>query len=285
MSHRARVAVAGAVAAAVVAVAMSTAAWSPGRGGAAGELADLLRRSRPASQFAFDHRGGTRVLDCFLPNRAVTGIVDVDTDMAEFTGPDGQVLARRTRRQALVHRRALVAGAISSEWLAVELPASDEQQAALVRALGADLAGYLLADGLPADGTATARAALDAAAEVERLGTDAAAGPAATGYRITLDDDFAAGSAPATATGAGRPAVMPPLIELWVHDDGAVVRVAVQPTRPDGSTSEPEDGWTLDFGPGRSLPPENPDNVTPIGQVEVGTLRGPSGVAACDVPL
>lgn len=276
------------VAALLVAVLTNLRTGMGDPGGTASELAGRLDRT-PAPRFRFTHRGGgTGVLDCFLPNRELTGSVDLRAGVAVLTGPDGAVLARRRDRRVLLHRSLFTQGAVPTEWLAVDLPTSEEHRAALTRALGADLAGYVLSAGLPSGGTATAEAALDAAADVERLGSTDLGGRTTTGYRITLNrDDFDAAASAATSPALDQDAdVDPPLIDIWIDSRGRVARVAVQPTRRDGSAAEPEGGWTVDYQiPGPPLREIKPTGITLIGDVKVGSLRSSTAAGACEVPL
>ncbi len=276
----------------VVAVAAAAVTiWRPWNDAAAGPADEFARRldRTPVSRFTFTHRGGgTRVLDCFLPNREVTGSVDLRAGVAVVTGPDGTVLARRNDRRVLLHRSLFAQGAVPTEWVAADLPVNDEHRAALARSLGADLAGYVLSTGLPAGGTVIAEAALDAAADVEALGVTDLDGRTATGYRVALNrDDFnAAGSATTSSAVDAGADVDPPLIDTWIDSQGQVVRVAVQPTSPDGGAAEPEGAWTVDYQiPGPPLDEREPTENTPIGEVDAASLRSSAAAGGCEVPL
>lgn len=66
--------------AAIAVAAAAVAAWpADSESSTADELARRLDSVDDPARFSFDHRaGGTRVLDCFLPNRQIGGAVDYD---------------------------------------------------------------------------------------------------------------------------------------------------------------------------------------------------------------
>lgn len=260
--------------------------------GPADQFAKMLTRARDPARFSFEHRaGGTRVLDCFLPNRRVIGSVDADGGVLMVVGANGALRARRTGQRVFLHRSLFREAAVRTPWLELRLPVTVAQRSALVRALGLDLAGYVLAYGLPANGWRTARAALDAAARVERLSSQNLGGGAMVGYRITVGRDpfNAAPSSTPTPSMPGQKQsgpVDPPMIDVWLDGRGDVRRITVRPTRRDGTTAAPEEGWTVDYRiPGPPIPAERVGPSTHIAEVNLASLAPPADLAGCALRL
>lgn len=242
-----------AVAVAVVVAAASLAAvrvLGDGSSSAATTLARRLSEGGDPQRFRFQHQaGGTRVLDCFLPNRAVEGTVDNVAGVAVLRGENGTEVARKSPEGVLLHQSLFAADAIPTPWLSVALPPTDELRAVLTKTLGTELSGYVLVPGLPPSGTATASAALEAAEEVERLGTTTVDDRRTDRYRITVaDDEFAdATSTPTAAADQDGRAVPVPVIDVWVDARDQVVRVTVVAGGSNGSGEETPGGWTIDY--------------------------------------
>ena len=290
LTGRRRGAVAVVVAAAVVLFGLW---WTSGGEprGAADELQRRLARAREPDRFRFVHRsGGTRVLDCFLPNRAISGAVDYNADTLVISDTSGVEIARKTSRRVFLHQSVFAEDAVPTAWLALDLPLGDALHADLKPAVGTHLAGYVFVVGLPPSGKATAMAALDAAEAVELAGTTSIGGRSAVGWRITVDRDKflkESNSANMTATtGEDSEDVQPPAIEVWIDGRNEIVRVAVQPTRPDGSVAEPEGGWTIEYEvPGPVLTDAQPDSFTAIGDVQLDRLTGGRSRRSCELPM
>lgn len=284
-------------AAALVAVVAMVAAttWAMTREGGAGAAGELERRlsrwSEPAA-FRFDYvGGGTRVLDCFLPYRRFTGRVDYREGVVWFADASGAEVARKTQRRAFLHRRLFADGVVPTVWLGVDLPVAGEYRQVLTRALGSDLAGYVLAPSLPPSGPATARASLEAAAGVRHLGVATVAGREADGYQIVLDAErFEQMSVPEGAAPDRErdgEVVRPPVLEVWLDGRNEVARVVVRPGRVDGSPADGSLGWALDYTRERrdGPPPRMPRGaVTEAGSVDLASLTAAIGTG-CEVPL
>lgn len=174
----------------VVAVAVVAAVGTRLGDGATGEADDLARRlaaTEEPDRFGFAHRaGGTRVLDCFLRNRHVSGAVDYEAGVAVLRDSAGNEIARKRPDRVLLHRDLFADGAVPTTWLRLPLPVGDELRAGLTTTLGTEVAGYVLTAGLPPSGRATALAALDAAEAVDRLAQTTIEGRRSDGYRITV---------------------------------------------------------------------------------------------------
>jgi len=215
----------------VVAVA-AIVARRPAEPTAAEELRQRLDRAEEPARFSLDHRrGGTRVLDCMLPNTRFSIDVDTAARTMAVRREDGDLVALVDPDMLRLGRDLFRDPPFTSPWLAVPRDASASTIAGARRVLGADLAGYLLAPEVPATGRATAVAALDAAATVERTVPLREHGARADGYRLRIDPErFAAATLPdaATPTTTSSAAVPVPLIDLWVTGGGMVVRIRVR---------------------------------------------------------
>lgn len=272
----------------IVAVAAAVAAW-PGNGtGADDELARRLIAADEPSRFRFDHRaGGTRVLDCFLPHRQIIGSVDYDAGIAVLRDSAGREIARKHSDRVLLHRSLFPQDVLTTGWLELALPIDDDVRARLAAILGTELAGYLLTEGLPASGRATALAALEAADRIDRLPATTIGGRRSDGYRITVDEERFA-DLPGTDGGRAAPPsdVAPPTIELWVDDDDHVSRVTVLPGRGEPGDDGAAAGWSIDYRSlGQPLDDGRPSSVTNVGDVDLGQLDARPRSAACEVPL
>lgn len=280
-----------AIAAGLVVVAAG--AWffaRPGDGsaGPAGELRARLARGEASEEFAFHHRAaGTEVLRCVLPNQELRGLVDQAAGVAVLRAASGQEVVRRTPRQVLLHRLLFADGLIRSDWLQVELPVNPEAHVALTRVLGPELAGYALSVGLPASGAATAAAVSDAATAVETRGDARVNGRAVRRYEITLDPQrYNAKSAGPVERPSGGAALPPPVVDVWVTDDGEVVRVAVRAVRKEDGTAAVSTGWTIDYD-AQPRPLGNvdmtPEGISALEDVDLaGLVAAPGG---CEIRL
>ena len=283
----------GAVALVAVVALAAVTTWAATReaGGAAGELERRLgRRSEPAA-FRMEYvGGGTRVLDCFLPYRHFTGRVDYRGGVASFADVSGVEMAHKSQRRVLLHRSLFADGVVSSVWLGVDLPVAGEEREVLTRALGDDLAGYVLAPSLPPSGGATALAALEAAAGVEHLGAATIGGREADGYQIELDagqfEQMSVSDGTPDRQGEGEE-VQAPLLEVWLGGRNEIARIVVRPAEVDGSPADGSFGWALDYSHERSDPaPAGVPRgaVTEVGSVDLENLT-PAIEAGCEVPL
>jgi len=244
----------------------------------ANELRGRLDRAEEPARFSLDHqRGGTRVLDCMLPNTRFS--IDVDTSVRTMAvrREDGGLVALVDPDTLLLGRDLFRDPTFTTPWLAVPRDASASTIAGERRVLGADLAGYLLAPEVPATGRATAVAALDAAATVERTDPLREAGERANGYRLRIvPDRFDAATLPDAASSTTTPsrAAPAPQIDLWVTAGGTVVRISVRPQTIAGEAGPAEDGWVVDYGPPPAdrAPRPGSAETTPIAQVDASAL-------------
>lgn len=245
---------------------------------AADELARRVDRAEEPVRFSLRYqRGGTQVLACVMANTRF--VIDVDTPAGTMVvRRDDEVIALVDADQFLLGG-ALFREALPTEWLAVRRDRAPASEALVRRVLGVDLAGYLLSPELPATGRATAAAALDAARDVARIAPVAVAGQRADGYRLELDADryAAAATEPPTSVPptSSRPAgEAVPVIDVWVTESGAVVRVGIRPQTNSGQSGPAEDGWTVDYRPDTSqpVPRPGPGEVTDVDLVDPARL-------------
>lgn len=278
------------VAVAVIAVfGAAVAAWPDGGTSAADELSRRLAASDEPARFGFDHRaGGTRVLDCFLPHRQVSGSVDYDAGVAVLRDSTGSEIARKHTDRVLLHRNLFAEDVLPTGWLELALPIDDDVRARLAAILGTELAGYLLTQGLPASGRATALATLEAADRIDRLPATTIGDRRSDGYRITVDEERFA-DLPGTDDGRAPPPsdVPPPTIEVWVDDDDDhVSRVTVLPGRGEPSDNGAAAGWSIDYrNLSQPLDDGRPSSVTNVGDVDLDQLDARPRSAGCEVPL
>lgn len=244
-------------------------------------VADLRRRvaSGPdTARFTFRYeRGGTDVLGCLLPNRAFTVDVDGPAGVAVFRAvTDGETIAMVRPRAVFVSRRLFETPPFATEWLSLGTDASTEISGAVRRAVGADLADYLLAPGVPASGRALVRAALDIARDVTGPRPVLVDGIRADRYRITVDGArFAAAAAdPGATTTTPRDDAVPRFDVALDRRSNRIVHVAVSPQPSGGRTATPDSGWTLEYeNDAPSLaPPPRPSDVTAAAGVDVDAL-------------
>lgn len=275
------------VVALLVAVAIAVSAW-PADGGwsTADELARRLAATDDLDRFEFDHRaGGTRVLDCFLPNRQITGAVDYDAALAVLLDRTGTEIARKRPDRVLLHRNLFAKDIVPTEWLELELPMDEELRSRLATILGTELAGYLLTPGLPASGRATAVAALEAADRVDPLPASTIDGRHSNGYRIIVDDDRF-GVDPDDSRAAPTTDVAPPTIDVWIDQDDGVRRVTVLPGQLEPANDEAAAGWSIDYrAPGSPVDDRRRSSVTGAAAVDLDRLQGRPATGGCEVPL
>lgn len=271
---------------AVVATALGT--WV-GRGASsdAEELGRRLDASDEPSRFSFEHRaGGTRTLDCFLPNRAVAGTVDYEAGLAVLRDATGTEIARKHQDRVLLHRDLFAEGTVPALWLHLALPPSDELRAPLTATLGTELVGYVLSPGLPPSGRATALAALDAAERVDPLPATTVDDRRSDGYRIVVDADRFAETAPSPEDGAAPGTdLTPPTVDIWIDEGDRVNRVAVLPGRPAVADEEGAGGWSIDYE--MSAPPfdvREPTSLSDVTDVELSRLSARPSTGECEVP-
>lgn len=139
--------------------------------GAAPRLRNTLENATSSDRYAFDYRsGGTRVNDCFLPNRAFSGFVDHETGVLALQQDGGGEPSAYVAAGDIYLRTTLFAEGVSeAPWLRAKGPLDARRRAAVVGAVGDGFAGYVASGLLPPDGRETARELLDVAEEVRAL--------------------------------------------------------------------------------------------------------------------
>ena len=252
------------------------------------ELARRLQAGAEPERFAIAYAaGGTRVKDCFLPNRRFVVFVDRPADVLVVTrsaaDPSPLVVARRHR--VLLHRSLFRSGAVPDPWLAVPADIAGPAGDALRRALGTDLAGYVLTKYLPATGLATALAALEAADTVRR-----AAEAGDDRFTLTIDasrfEELTATTAP-SATTAGTPPTAPtttslpaPTLDIWLDDNDSVTRIDVRVDEQEGAS-----GWTTEYTASTTANPTIPaSDIVDLADLDPAQLSSPRSTS-CRLPL
>ena len=221
--QRALAVVLGAGALALLAGALMT------TGGGRDPLATALAGLETPTRYSFRHVPlGTRVVDCFLPNRELVIAVDLDAGVMAIRDPADRELARRVGREVFISAAAL--GRTSGGWWATSVPVGRDLRRRLADVVGVDLVGYLVADGLPADPVTAARELADASSSVETMTTGR--------YRVVLPEDRA-GDVAASAN-----------VDIEVHG-GRVAEMVVTPHTA-------AQGWRVVYGAGEPLGREAP---------------------------
>jgi hypothetical protein len=239
----------------------------------------------PPDRFRMSYRAtGTDVLSCALPNRTFVLGVDLGEDLLvlEAPGAGPTPLAVRRNGQLSLHVSLFAPVPIDTEWVITDVGDLDGADAASVRrALGVDLASYLLGEGLPPSGESIAAAALAIATEVEAV-VDADAEPdteAQETFRLVLDPgrfvDEVADSGPDSPE---APQPEAPVVEIGL-DDAMVMNVAVRPPAHEDADSA---GWAIAFThPAVPFDPPSTGPATPLGEV-VEALAAPP-ITSCAI--
>ena len=225
--------------------------------------------------FRFE-RGGTTVLECFAANRSFDIDVDVRSETTTAAVEHGdQPIAIVRDETVLLSKRLFEDPPFTTGWLAGA--ALDPPVAALRRALGDDLVGYLFTPDAPSSGAALALAALEAADSVAELGPPVVDGADAHEYRIVLDASRyteAATDPSSSSTERTDSVELPPRIDIAIDArTGTVLRITVRPQRADGSLGPPEGGWTLQYHAATSAPsPPAVSDRTDLVDIDESTL-------------
>lgn len=244
----------------------------------AAQLRRRIEQARTSARFEYTYRrGGTRVLDCVLANTGYVG--DVDRDVGALVvrlARGGDPVAAVTGDAVLLHRSLFAEPSFTTPWLRLPRRPTATEEERLRRALG-NLAGDIFAADLPASGKSVALSALDVATDVDHVGAADIDGEAADRYRITVDPQrYAAIATTTPATGDVGDVGPVPAIEVWVTGDG-VARVAIAPTRPNGTPGAREDGWIIDYQRAAGtirVPAPAPADITELA------TAGPAALAA-----
>lgn len=251
-------------------------------GGPGAELRSALGSRTASARFAFDYRaGGTRVNDCFLPNRSFSGFVDGDTGvLALQRDSDAEPVAYVAQGSVYLRATLFADGATQAPWLRARGPLDAAHRAAIVDAVGDGFAGYVASGLLPPDGNETALALVDVAREVRRktVADDVAQ------YALDVPaDELGRGS---DTTGAEPRDV---LAEVTVTG-GRVTRISIDeaaaPVPADAEHEESEGPlWVIEFRRSNQrveLPAVG--GVEELVGLDPDRLRPPS-IARCEVPL
>ena len=251
---------------------------------AADELRERLRKSDERERFQFTYKArGSQVIGCFLPNRQFVVMVDASTGtLVVRASPDSDpAMAMARGDEVFLHRSLFSPGALRGAWLRVAGEPTSAETEAIRSSLGAGLASYVLSPGLPASGEAIGRAALDVAITVRRLGTDEVRGATVDGFRVLLD---ASGLGLNDRSESGRVDQTGYSVDVWVDEQGRVLRVAVQPQpAEDGHAARVPTGWVADYSVlDEQLIVEEPAAVTDLRMIDPARLASPS-VERCEL--
>lgn len=269
----------GAAAAVCVAVLLVGACSRDNGPGA--ELRSVLDSASAPARFAFDYRaGGTRVNDCFLPNRSFAGLVDRDTGVLALRRADDGEPSAYVAGDGIYLRSTLFAtGVTEASWLQARGPLDAAYRGAVVDAVGDGLAGYVASGLLPPDGSETALALVDVARAVRRT---AVADDGAT-YELDVPGDE-------LADGTEAPGAEPPdvLAEVTVAG-GRVTRISIgeaaEPGQQDADDEDEGPLWAIEYRRSNQrveLPAL--EAVEDLVRLDPGRLEPPA-ITRCEVPL
>lgn len=250
----------------------------------AAELRRRIEASTDPTTFAFDYEVTNQMLDCALPSRRFRVEVDGSAGtVALRNGPGSRSpLALRIRDRSLIHRSALRAGMVGTEWVDLDEAATAAHDQSVGILLGRDATGYVLASQLPDSMRVIARAALEYSSEVQSLEGAPFAEVDTGGYRIIADPELFARAVAEDTGEAERPPDPSelPTIDVWVNDEGSIARVVVRAGR---SPIEESDGWTLTSAPpGTPVTTPSDEEVTDASDLDPTNLTS-RRVGACSL--
>lgn len=240
-----------------------------------------LAKGASADRFRFVYNAnGTKVNDCFEPNRSFVGDVDLGRGLLvlrrDLSSPP---VAFVTGGRAVLSASLFRKGSHPTSWLRTPGLVDGPLRTSLLRALGTGLGGYVVDGQLPPDGTAFARDGLEVAKEVTQLRDR----DGAQGFALTLDRNaFPAASDPDDESLLGDP-----ILEFWIGASGDVRRVTVRPGRVPGYSEEDLEvgGWTIDYlPPSEELAVPDLGPMTELGPGDARTIAAPP-IETCELPL
>ena len=246
--------------------------------GESSRLRDALENAMSPDRYAFDYRsGGTRVNDCFLPNREFSGFVDHETGVLALQQEGaGDPSAYVAAGDIYLRATLFVAGVSEAPWLRAKGPLDDRRRAAVIRAVGDGFAGYVASGLLPPDGKDTARELLDVADQVRTL--EQADGRAR--YELRLPPE-ALGISPEDV------ALGDVVVEVTISGD-RVARIAVDEAvdAQDADHAETDDAlWSVEYRPSdRRVELPDVGGVEDLSGIDPTRLRAPT-ITRCEVPL
>ena len=199
------------------------------------ELAELIERAEEPFTFRFRYEAvGTRTRDCFRANTTFSGYVDQTKGIAIIEADDGRRVAEIRRGASAVAGRTV--GVDGADWVSFRSPVEDPTyREALERALGTDLAPYLLAGDIPPSGRAIVEAALEEeATTVTAASRGTLRGRSVWRYGLLLPTEVI------DVNGSGAE------LTVWLDADGTVVRIVIAAAQA-GEEGSHRDGWRLDY--------------------------------------
>ena len=239
---------------------------------------------------------GTSVTSCFRPNREFAGFVDYADGflvLRRAVEDGSEDIAMMTPDDVVIRSSVVARSVPEPAWLRLPRVVPADARTSVTRALGSDLAYYLLSGELPPTPQETLLAALDVAEDVRAEGRQMIAGSPATGWIIDVDADEYDDALTAEVTGSTAAASSSdqapvPQFVGWFDDDGDIVRLEVRLDREEGPAAgndETPGGWVIDY---RELEqrPALPD-PSPIVELDPRTLAQLEArpIETCELPL
>ena len=238
---------------------------------ASSEQRDLVRRLEAVdvpARFAFDYAAaGTEVLGCALPNRRFRVVVDRAEGVVAVRDGAGDLIALSRPDRVVIAGSQFAAPTLADAWVEADVPLDPARSDLVRRALGVDVATYVLSDGAPADGQATAVELVESATTVSVLRREDG-GEAVYGIEVDADEE------------ARAPGVR---AEISVTGEGRVSRVDVLPAQPPGASDDAATGWTVEYDPAEPAPVVAPTGTTvDLSSLAPSALR-PRPIAGCEL--
>lgn len=263
--------------------------------------ADLLRSrieasaDRPVLDFTYK-AAGTSVTSCFRPYREFAGFVNYDDGvlvLRRADEPDSEAMAMMTPDGVVLSSSLVAQSAPEPAWLRLPRTVPADARAPLTRALGSDLANYLLAGDLPPTPQETVLAALGVAEHVRAEGRQMIAGSSVTGWLIDVDAkeyDQALAEEATGSTSTTAPSDQAPVPQFvgWFEDDGDIARLEVRLDREEGAAAgndETPAGWVIDYRAPEQRPAlPDPSPVVELDSPALAALEA-RPIVTCEVPL
>jgi hypothetical protein len=235
------------------------------------EQRDLVRRLEAvdvSARFSFDYSAaGTDVLSCALPTRRFGVVVDRVEGVVAVRDDAGHLIAVSTADRILLAGTQFASPSLADAWVEAEVPLDPARLDLVRRALGVDVATYVLTNALPADGQATAVELVASATEVSVLRREDG-GEAVYRVEVIADEE------------AGAPAVR---AEIAVTGEGRVRRVDVLPSQPAAASDDAASGWTLEYHAAEPAPVAAPAGPAVDLLTVAPSALGPRPIAGCDL--
>ena len=270
---------------AALAIAATAVATAVGSGEVASPGERLLRtaaESPPPGRYRFEIVPDSAGLQgCFSVRRRVSGTVDRFVQRSGIEVDPVGVAAIIADGATYVHRNALVGWPIRTEWVVLSAPLEVGMTDAWTTALGADLAGLVLASALPDPPSALVAAALQAMRSAKILDPQPGVDPGTQRIEVDIDATKLAQD-PSEAAAAVEEEEAPLTLVLTVGSNGEITTVSARLSPPATASDDEAFGYRITYQSDESVAvPALPDaaDVTPIEAVPIPESPLPPDIA------